>query len=94
MIYLNVLAETGVIGLIAYLGLWIAIFGLTLQVIGRAHGVTRGLALGLLGAWAHFSAHQVFDNLYVNNIHFTLGALLALLVCAARTARSTRPTTL
>jgi len=94
MIYLNVLAETGVIGLIAYLGLWIAIFGLTLQVIGRAHGVTRGLALGLLRAWAHFSAHQVFDNLYVNNIHFTLGALLALLVCAARTARSIRPTTL
>jgi O-antigen ligase len=93
MIYLNVVAETGVIGLMAYLFLWIVIFGSTLHVIGRAHGVQRGLALGLLGTWAHFSAHQVFDNLYVNNIHLTLGALLALLVFTANTTYSTRPST-
>jgi hypothetical protein len=52
----------------------------TLRVIARTSGLERGLALGLLGSWAHLSAHQLVDNLYVNNIHFTLAALLALLV--------------
>jgi O-antigen ligase len=84
MIYLNVLAETGVLGLAAYLGLWIAVVTLTLRARARAAGLERGLALGLLGAWAHLSAHQVVDNLYVNNLHFTLAALLGLAVCLSR----------
>jgi O-antigen ligase len=80
MIYLNLLAETGVIGLAAYLLLWLSVVGATLRVLARSAGPARGLALGLLGSWAHLSAHQLVDNLYVNNIHFTLAALLALLV--------------
>ncbi len=84
MIYLNVLAETGVAGLIAYLALWLAVLALTVRVIGRTDGWARGLALGLLGAWVHLSAHQVVDNLYVNNIHFTLAVLLGLLVVLAQ----------
>ncbi len=84
MIYLNVLAETGVAGLGAYLALWLAVLALTVRVIGRSDGWARGLALGLLGAWVHLSAHQVVDNLYVNNIHFTLAVLLGLLVVLAQ----------
>ena len=80
MIYLNVLAETGVIGLITYVILWGYIIGLTMRVTSRADGASRGLALGLLGTWAHLSAHHVVDNLYVNNIHLLLAALFALLV--------------
>jgi len=80
MIYLNVLAETGVMGLAAYLSLWGAIIALTIRLLGQLSGWQRGLALGLLGAWAHLSAHQIVDNLYVNNIHFLIAALLALLV--------------
>ena len=83
MIYLNVLAETGVVGLIAYLLLWGFVFAQTLRLIGRTRGWERGLALGLLGAWVHLSAHQVVDNLYVNNIHFTLAVLLGLLAALA-----------
>jgi putative inorganic carbon (hco3(-)) transporter len=83
MIYLNVLAETGVLGLMTYVILWIAIIGLTIRVANRAAGLPRGLALGLLGAWAHFSAHQIVDHLYVNNLHFLIAALLALLVYIA-----------
>ncbi len=79
-IYLNVLAETGVFGLMTYVILWGAIIGLTMRVTRRTEGATRGLALGLLGAWAHLSAHHLVDNLYVNNIHLLLAALLALLV--------------
>ena len=84
MIYLNVLAETGVIGLVTYLALWAIIGLMTLRVIRQQRGLARGLALGLLGAWIHLSVHQLVDNLYVNNIHFALGALLCLLAWLAR----------
>jgi O-antigen ligase len=84
MIYLNVLAETGVLGLAAYLLLWGSVVALNLRVIRQSSGLTRGLALGLLAAWAHLSVHQLVDSLYVNNIHFLLAGLLALLVMLAR----------
>jgi len=83
-IYLNVLAETGAVGLVTYVILWGSVIALTIAVIGRAEGLGRGLALGLLGAWTHLSIHQLFDSLYVNNIHFLIAALLALLIYATR----------
>jgi O-antigen ligase len=86
MIYLNVLAENGVIGLAGYLILWVSVFALTIRVIRRSTGLNRGLALGLLGAWTHLSAHQIVDNLYVNNIPLTIGALLGLLAVLAQPA--------
>jgi putative inorganic carbon (HCO3(-)) transporter len=91
MIYLNVLAETGGIGLAAYAALWLGVVALTLRAIGRARGVERGLALGLLGAWAHLSVHQIVDNLYVNNIHLTLAALLGLLLSLPGAAPASHP---
>jgi O-antigen ligase len=84
MIYLNILAETGVVGLAAYLLLWGTVISLNLHVVQQSSGLERGLALGLLGSWAHLSVHQLVDSLYVNNIHFLLAGLLALLVVLAR----------
>ncbi len=78
-IYLNVAAETGLPGLAAYLVLWIAIFAQTIRTIGAQSGVMRGLALGLLGAWVHLSVHHLFDNLYVDNVHLNIGAMIGLL---------------
>jgi O-antigen ligase len=78
-IYLNVTAELGIPGLLAYLFLWGAIFWQTARALRRRSGWERGLALGLLGAWTHLSVHHVFDNLYVNNTHLLLGALLGVL---------------
>lgn len=88
-IYLNVGAETGAVGLIAYVLLWGWVIALTIRVLNRTRGLERGLALGLLGAWAHLSAHQIVDDLYVNNIHILLAGLLALLVYLAQ--NSARP---
>jgi|SRR5579859_3396367 len=79
MIYLNVLAESGLVGLAAYSVLWLSVIALTMRTIGRAHGPARGLAVGLLGAWVHLGAHQIVDDLYVNNIPLTIGALLGVL---------------
>lgn len=80
MIYFNMLAEIGVVGLAAYLVLWLAIFALTMRAVGRADGLRRGLAVGLLGTWTHLSVHHIVDSLYVNNIHLLLAVLLGLLV--------------
>lgn len=78
--YLNVAAELGVPGLLAYLLLWGAIFWQTIRALRRRSGWERGLALGLLGAWAHLSVHHLFDDLYVNNTHLLIGVLLGVLI--------------
>lgn len=77
--YLNLLAETGVVGLLAYVVLWTAVFWQTIRVIRRSDGWQRGVALGLLGVWTALTVHHLVDKLYVNNIYIQLGALFGLL---------------
>lgn len=77
--YLNILAETGVMGLLAYLIFWIAIIWQTFHVIARSNWPERGMALGLLGAWVSLSIHHLLDKLYVNNLYLYLGAMLGAL---------------
>jgi len=77
--YLNLAAETGLIGLIAYVFLWGVVFWQTWRATRRAYGLTRGLAIGLLGTWTHISVHHLLDNLYVNNVHLQIGVLLGVL---------------
>jgi O-antigen ligase len=79
-IYLNVLAETGLVGLLAYLIFWGGIIRLTLSALNSpAPTHPRFIALGLLGCWVHLATHQFLDNLYVGNIPLYLGALFGLL---------------
>ena len=77
-IYLNLLAETGVIGLGAYLVFAAAIYARLWQATRRLIGWPRGLAVGLAGAWTQLHVHNLVDNLYVNNVHLYAGVLLAL----------------
>ncbi len=76
---LNITAETGLPGLLAYLGMWAAIFWQTLRALSRTSGWQRGLALGVLGVWVHLHVHNLFDNLYVSNLWIHLGVLLGML---------------
>jgi O-antigen ligase len=78
--YLNLAAETGLIGLLAYLILWAAVFWVTWRATRQATPGSwrRGLAIGLLGAWTHLSVHQLFDNLYVNNVHLHVAVMLGM----------------
>lgn len=87
-IYFNLLAEVGLIGLVAYLAFWGFVFWQTLTALAHTTGWQRGLALGLLGVWAHLATHHLVDYLYVNNLHIHLGVLLGLLAALPRTSRA------
>ena len=78
-IYLNLLAEVGIIGLLGYCILWISVFIQTWRVTRQVEGWARGIAIGLMGAWTHLSVHQLVDKLYVANLHLYIGALLGVL---------------
>lgn len=76
--YLTLLAETGLLGLLAYLTFIGTVFWGLWRATRSLSGWQRGLALGLVGAWSQFAAHDLVDNLLVNNVHLLMGMLLAL----------------
>lgn len=77
--YLNLLAEVGLVGTLAYGLLWTTILVQTIFLLGRLDWPRRGIALGLLGAWTALSVHHLLDKLYVNNLYLHLGVMLGLL---------------
>ncbi len=79
--YLNVWAETGLLGLVAYAWLWLIVIARTLSLAVRGDRSTLApwLAVGLIGAWAHLSVHHLVDNLYVANTFILIGAYLGVL---------------
>jgi putative inorganic carbon (HCO3(-)) transporter len=77
--YLNLLAETGLVGLAGYLVGWALIVYWTLQALPRPDPVARGLVLGVLGTWTHLAVHSFVDKLYVNNLFLHIGVMLGLL---------------
>jgi putative inorganic carbon (hco3(-)) transporter len=77
--YLNILAEGGIIGLLAYLGLWGSILWFTWNARSHPDIIHRSLAIGLFGAWVYLAFHSLLDNLYVNNLFIHLGVMLGLL---------------
>jgi O-antigen ligase len=79
--YINVFAETGVFGFVAYLVLWVAIFVRTWQTCRNSSAsiLRSSFAIGLLGAWTHLTIHHFVDSLYVANNFILIGVLLGLL---------------
>ncbi len=82
--YLNVLAELGLGGLLAYLALWGAALRMAWQAIRRNHGLERGIAAGILGMFIHLSVHNFVDNLYVHGLYLQIAVGLGLLAVLAR----------
>ena len=82
--YLNLLAETGVVGIIAYFVFWLVVVGQGVWLLRRLPSAERGMALGLLAVCAALAVHHLVDKLYVNNIYVHLGVMLGLQQLLAR----------
>ncbi|MFK7802228.1 MAG: O-antigen ligase family protein [Anaerolineae bacterium] len=76
--YINLLAETGIMGLLAYLVFWGAILWQIIRTLSYLPLSQRGVALGIIGVWVALSMHHLVDKLYVNNNWLALGTFLAL----------------
>lgn len=76
--YLNLLAETGILGILAYTVVWVTILWQNMVLLRQLTWPNRGIALGLLGAWIALTVHHLVDKLYVNNIYVHIGAMLGL----------------
>lgn len=82
-IYLNVLAESGLVGLGAYLLFWVTgtiwVWRQFRQATQHNDPWKAALALGVLGVFGHISVHNIFDNLFVQGIYLQIGLWLAAL---------------
>jgi O-antigen ligase len=88
--YLNVAAETGLIGLAAYLVLWLAVFWQGWLAVRRSRGWLQAMALGALGALVALSFHNLTDNLFVHGMNVQVGMLLGLIAVATRLSSGER----
>lgn len=77
--YLNVAAETGTIGLLAYLILWAIVFWQSWRAVRTARGLWHGVAAGLLGTLVALSIHNGFDNLFVHGMAVQVGIHLGII---------------
>lgn len=77
--YLNILAETGIIGFLIYVAFWMFIFRITWTTRSHPDPLSRSIAIGLLGSWTYIAIHSIFDNLYVNNLFLHIGLLLSII---------------
>lgn len=105
--YLNVTAETGFVGLLAYLSLLVAALAHTVLWVIRSASLAipsparetgdpllwRGILVGVLGSLVASSVHNMFDNLFVHSMSVQLGMILALgqVAAGALSGRATPP---
>ncbi len=74
--YLNLLAETGMFGLLAYLAYWAVMLRICWSLRQHPEPFARSLGVGLLGCWTYLAAHSFFDYLFVNTLFLHIGVLL------------------
>jgi len=78
-VYLNFAAEAGLLGLLAYLWLWLASLWQAVRTAACDDRFAAAVGAGVLGALVHATVHNLFDNLWVQHIYLTLALLLGLL---------------
>jgi O-antigen ligase len=76
-VYINFLAETGMLGAAAFAAFWLAALALAWRTARRGTGNTAALAAGVLGTLVYLTIHNLFDNLFVAHMQLQLALLLA-----------------
>ncbi len=77
--YLNIGAEAGLIGLLAYLALWGAALMFCWRAARRRWNWSWGVALGAVGVVVHLNVHNFFDNLFVHAMYLQVAIILGLI---------------
>ncbi|RLC93807.1 MAG: hypothetical protein DRI77_11520 [Chloroflexi bacterium] len=80
--YLNVAAEAGLLGLVAYLALWGSAFWQAWKAVRTSTGLWQAVTIGVFGVLTHLAVHNFFDNLWVHNMYVHVAILLGLLAIA------------
>ncbi len=77
-VFINFLAETGILGLGTFLSFWLALAWTLSRCVWRGcQGWDKALAVGLVGTWMYLTIHNLFDNLFVGHMQLQLALLLA-----------------
>ncbi len=77
--YINIAAESGIIGLSAYFILWGAIFWFAWLSVRSTRGLSQGIAAGAFGVVVALCVHNLFDNLFVHSMQMQVGLTLGLI---------------
>lgn len=88
--FLNIAAETGTVGSVAYLLLWLAAFWQGWRAVRASSGIWRSLAAGLLGTLVALSVHNTFDNLFVHGMAVQVGIGLGMIAVLNDGGRKTK----
>lgn len=90
--YLNLLAESGILGVAGYLAFLIGFFIFAGRALSRSVAKEtnesivspKGIILGVIGAMVALSVHNFFDNLYVHSMTAQVGLALGLVAAVGR----------
>ena len=88
--YLHLLAESGLVGLGAYLWLFIAALSVAWRQARSKAGWQRVLGLGALGMLGHVATHSLVDNLYVHDMYLLVALIVGMLMIQSE-VRQTAP---
>ena len=78
------LAETGLVGLLAFAAMWLSLGGWVLRQAWRTRDAfAHALAVGVAGVLTHLAVHSVFDNLFVQGMVIHLALWLVAVAVAA-----------
>ncbi len=91
-IYLNTLAESGLIGLTAFVVMWLALVVWVWRRRGSTGNWQTAASLGVLGAIAHSAVHNAVDNIFVQGNYLHLALSIALLAAACNGIDRSRAT--
>ncbi len=84
-IYIHLLAETGLIGLLCYVaGIVALIVGGVIAALRVADPVWRAAATGAVGTMSAAAMHQMFEHLHVLNLGITMAISWAIVIIALR----------
>ena len=86
-LYLNILAETGLVGFIVFMVFWFGLAGWAWRCIRRDCGCgsdwCAAMAAGVLGSMTYLTIHNVVDVLFVQGNYLALALPVAVLVSGA-----------